>query len=328
MKKIVKKEKQKFNQEELDEAIDQEIKRQKWMKISELSKTFAHSRFFNFQKERVWPILLPFVFVMIFLIILPLVSIFLYSIIKPTGNALMFKIHFGNFVKMFTNANIMIALLLSVAYAVVAALLAIIVGYPIALMMSQMRSKILAKNMWVLVTMPIWISMLLKVLGLQSFFYLLSPSVIGTPIAVIVGMVYMFLPFAIIPIYDALESRQVDLEEAARDLGMSEFKTFWHITFRASIPGVLTAFSLVIVQAATSLIIIHYMGDGKINLISSIIESYFFKGNDFGFGAAISAVLTVLIFLLIVIIRVISSRFEQKGKKKWRNSSREVTLQS
>ncbi|ATZ18965.1 spermidine/putrescine ABC transporter permease [Williamsoniiplasma somnilux] len=316
-----------FNQAELDTAIDQEVKRQSRLQFKDLSKAFSNTKIFNFAKDKAWPILLPFFIVMLFLIVLPLVSIIIYSVVQPTGNAIMFKVTFENFIQMFTSSSIMLALSLSVAYALIAALLCVIIGYPIALIMAQLKSKILARNMWVLVTMPIWISMLLKILGLQTFFYMLSPTFIGTPISVIVGMVYMFLPFAITPIYDSLESRQLDLEEAAKDLGASSWKSFWSVTFRYSIPGVLTAFSLVIVQAATSLIVVHYLGDGKVQLISSVIESYFFKGNNFGYGAAISVVLTAMIFLLMLIIRLLSNKFETKGKRKWKNSSKVVTSQ-
>lgn len=68
--------------------------------------------------------------------------------------------------------------------------------------------------------------MLLKILGLQSFFYLVAPKTLGTPFAIIVGLVYMFLPFAIIPIHDQLEARDRDQEDAAQDLGMSKITTF------------------------------------------------------------------------------------------------------
>jgi spermidine/putrescine transport system permease protein len=81
-------------------------------------------------------------------------------------------------------------------------------------------------------------------------------------------------------------------------------------------PGVLTGFSLVLIQASTSLIVVHYLGAGKITLISSVIESYFFRGSNFGYGAAIAVVLTLLVFLLMLIIRLFSSRFEKKGKRK------------
>ncbi|KAF5275446.1 hypothetical protein FQR65_LT16664 [Abscondita terminalis] len=109
---------------------------------------------------------------------------------------------------------------------------------------------------------------MLKTLGLQSLFYVLAPSVLGTSFAIMVGMVYAFLPFAISPIYNSLDNQDRTLAEASLDLGARVF----------------TAFSLVLVQSATSLVIVKYMGDGKINLITSIIESYFFKGSDFGMG--------------------------------------------
>jgi spermidine/putrescine transport system permease protein len=80
------------------------------------------------------------------LVVLPLISIVIYAIVQPTGDAIMFKITIIKFLKMFSDSNIMIALLLSIAYALVAALLCVFIGYPIALMMAQIRSQILAKN--------------------------------------------------------------------------------------------------------------------------------------------------------------------------------------
>lgn len=320
----------KFNKEELEEAINKEVKRTRRLRSSKIINSklnyFLNKKSSLFIKGKIWPILVPFFIVAGFLIVLPLVTMIIYSFIEPTNNSLIFKINFQNFVKMFTSKGVVITLLLSIAYAFCAAILSIIVGYPIAFILSNVKSKILAKNMWVLVTMPIWISMLLKTIGLQSLFYMLMPTVLGTPFAIIIGMVYMFLPFAIMPIYDALESRQLDLEEAAKDLGMSSFKTFWNIIFRSSLPGILTAFSLVIIQASTSLIVIKYMGIGKETLIVSIIESYFFKGNNFGYGAAISFILTLFIFLLTLVIKLMSNRLTGDKRKKWKNSSEQTIL--
>ncbi|MCL8211584.1 hypothetical protein LD125_00091 [Mesoplasma sp. JKS002658] len=295
----------------------------KWKQtINHSLETLQNTKFSKLFYNRVWPYLSPFMVVMIFLVILPLIAIIIYSFIKPTGDSIQFQSTFAHFMEMFTNQGVMIALGLSIAYALIASILCVIIGYPIAYIMGQMRSKIFARNIWVLVTLPIWISMLLKVLGLQSFFYLLSPIFLGTPIAVIVGMVYMFLPFAITPIYDAIIARNVDLEEAAMDLGVSRTKTFFTITLRETMPGILTGFSLVIVQAATSLIVVHYLGAGKITLISSVIESYFFKGSNFGYGSAIAVVLTIMIFLLMLIIRLFSNRIEKRGRghrRSWKN---------
>lgn len=116
---------------------------------------FTPIKAFNFTTKHIWPILLPFAIVVIFLIVLPLISILLYSLIQPTGNALKFKISFENFVNVFANSNIMIALLLSVAYAIAAAFIAIAIGYPIAYILTNLSSKSTSKNLWILITMPI-----------------------------------------------------------------------------------------------------------------------------------------------------------------------------
>ncbi|AHI52491.1 spermidine/putrescine ABC transporter permease [Spiroplasma culicicola] len=272
-------------------------------------------------KGKIWPVLLPFMVTMGFLVILPLVGIILFAIINPTGNSIKFELNLENFVRFFTSSSIMIVLGLSLLYAVIASIIAVTMAYPIALVMSQLKSKLMAKNVWVLLTLPIWISMILKILGLRSLFELLGGSALGTPFAVIVGMVYMFLPFAISPIYNALDNQDPSYYQAALDLKASKSKAFWHITFRQSLPGVFAGFTLVLVQAATSLLIVRYMGDGKINLITTIIENYFFKGTDFGFGATVAVVLALLLFLIMGITKLLSNKFEVRGSRKWKNSS-------
>lgn len=292
----------------------------KWQKVKE-------SKFVTKMSGKIWPLLVPFLVVMVFLVILPLIGIIIFSIVKPTGNSVLFKISLENFINLFRNKSILMALGLSLLYAFFASLITLVIAYPMALIMAGLKNKLLAKNMWVLITMPIWINMILKILGLQSLFYILAPTALGTPIAIIIGMVYAFLPFAVSPIYNALEDLDRSYYDACLDLGASKHKAFWDITFRQSLPGVFTAFSLVIVQAATSLLIVRYMGDGKINLITSIIESYFFKGSDFGYGAAISVILAISVFILMVLIKMISNKFETRRSRRWKASLDPVTSQ-
>ncbi|ASP27896.1 spermidine/putrescine ABC transporter permease [Spiroplasma corruscae] len=275
-------------------------------------------------KKKVWPVLLPFIVVMSILVILPLVGIIIFSIVDPTGDSVKFSFSLRNFIQLITTESIMIVLGLSLLYAFVAAILTVMMAYPIALIMSQLKNKLLAKNMWVLATLPIWISMILKVLGLRSVFMIISVSSVGTPFAIVIGMIYMFLPFAIAPIYNGLENQDSIYYYAALDLKASKLKAFFHTTFRASLPGVFAGFTLVIVQAATSLLVVRYMGDGKINLITNIIENYFFRGTDFGYGATIAVVLAVLLLLIMGIMKLISNKFEVRGSKKWKSSSNPV----
>ncbi|PPE06827.1 spermidine/putrescine ABC transporter permease [Mesoplasma corruscae] len=328
--KLQQKAKESFDKDELEEEIDLQIAEAKKQSIKDRVQKYGgmlkSKSFFHKIGKKTTPILLPFFIVMIFLVILPIVAIVIYSVIQPTNDLSMFKVTLQNYLDLFSNKNIMLALGVTLFYALISSLMCILIGYPIALIMSQLRSKMVAKNVWLLVTLPMWISMIMKVLGFRSLFLLLAPSMLGTQVAIIIGMTYMFLPFAIPPIYDALESRMKDIEEAAQDLGCSKNKTFWVITLRSSVPGIITAFTLVLLQAATSLIVVQYMGDGKINLISKIIESYFLKGSNFGAGAAISVVLAAIVLIIMLASKFISNKFENKGGKKWKDSSNQVTL--
>ncbi|WP_425378545.1 ABC transporter permease [Spiroplasma endosymbiont of Polydrusus pterygomalis] len=182
--------------------------------------------------------------------------------------------------------------------------------------MAFCKSKLLSKNIWILVTLPIWINMLLKIIGLQTLFNIIAPGLLGTPISVVIGMVYAFLPFVILPIYNSLDRIDISLIEASKDLGANGFKTFWKVIFRQSIPGIIAGETLLLVQAATSLIIVKFMGNGRINLIVDVIEAYFFKGENFGIGAAISVVLALIVFLIIVLSNWLSKYFEtRKGRQ-------------
>ncbi|AKU79370.1 spermidine/putrescine ABC transporter permease [Spiroplasma turonicum] len=289
-----------------------------------LKEKIGNFRIFKSMKKKVWPVLLPFMIVMSILVILPLIGIIIFAIVDPTGDSVKFSVNLKNFLKLFTTGSIMLVLGLSLLYAFVASVITVIFAYPIALIMSQLKNKLLAKNMWVLVTLPIWISMILKILGLRSIFMILSGSIIGTPIAIVIGMIYMFLPFAIAPIYNALQNQDSIYYYAALDLKASKTKAFFHTTFRASLPGVFAGFTLVIVQAATSLLVVRYMGDGKINLITNIIENYFFRGTDFGYGAAVAVFLAFLLLIIMGVVKLISNKFEVRGSKKWKNSSNPV----
>ncbi|WP_338983708.1 spermidine/putrescine ABC transporter permease [Spiroplasma endosymbiont of Othius punctulatus] len=274
--------------------------------------------------KKVWPILVPFFIVMIFLIVIPIISVVVYSIIEPTGNITIFKFNLDNFIKFVTTTSLVWMLALSILLALAASLISILIAYPMAYILSTLKSKFMARNIWLLVTMPIWVNMILKSIGLQSFFHLIGGNMLGTQFAVIVGMVYMFLPFAVAPIYNALEGQDPIYVQASLDLKASKWRAFREITLRHSMPGVITAFSLVLIQSATSLLIVRYMGDGKITLITSIIESYFTQGTNFGFGAAISIVLAITIFIIILLSNLLSKKFEEGKKKKWKDSFNQV----
>jgi len=250
----------------------------------------------------------PYLLVMIILIVLPLLMVILYSIIKATNNAWIFRFTFSNFNDFFKENSYVMVLLRSIGYSFVATLIAVIFGYPIAYIMAFMSTKIASKNIWVLVTLPIWINILLRTIGLQIIFSILGSNVLlGTPIGIILAMVYMFMPFVILPIYNSLEKTDRNLLEASQDLGASKMKTFWKVTFRFSVPGIVSGFTLMMLSAMTSLVVVKYIGEGKTILIANIIESYFYRGANFAYGAAISVILGIIVLIIIFTLKAIGS---------------------
>jgi len=257
----------------------------------------------------------PYLIILFLLIFLPSLLILIYSIISFDTNSSVFEINLQNFITFFSNLNFLKTLFLSILFAFLASIFAVIIGYPIAYILAFFKSKIIKNNLYFIISLPIWINMLLKVIGLQTIFNVLSfhhNYLIGTWYSIVIAMTYMFLPFSILPIYNSLNKINKNYINASYDLGANKFKTFWRIIFRSSISGIIIAITLVIVQASTSLIVVKYFGAGKINLISKIIESYFFQGTNFGFGAAISVVLIFFILVILGINKIINSKFEIK----------------
>lgn len=248
----------------------------------------------------------PYLVLMIILIVLPLLIVILYSVIKATNNAWIFRFTFSNFNDFFKESSFVMVLLRSIGYSFVATFIAVVFGYPVAYIMAFMSTKIVSKNIWVLVTLPIWINILLRTIGLQIIFSILGPNVLlGTPIGIILAMVYMFMPFVILPIYNSLEKTDHSLLEASQDLGASQWKTFWRVTFRFSVPGIVSGFTLMMLSAMTSLVVVKYIGEGKTILIANIIESYFYRGANFAYGAAISVILGVIVLIIIFTLKAV-----------------------
>ncbi len=253
-------------------------------------------------------LLSPYLVIMFLLIVVPFLFILFYSFASSQNNGITFTINFNNFIYFFSNLVFIKSLTLSIAYALLASFISLIISYPFAYILAFTKSKFLKNNIFVLISMPLWITALLKMIGLQTLFNMINPNLLGTWFSIVIGMVYLFLPFMILPIYNSLEKIDVSLIHASNDLGASRTQTFWKIIFRNSISGVTTGIFLVLVQASTSLVIIKYMGVGKINLISGVIESYFFKGSNFGFGAAISFILIVFILIILFITKIIEKK--------------------
>ena len=213
-------------------------------------------------------------------------------------------------------------LLRSLKVAVITTVICLLLGYPVALILTGRDFK--RPALWLmLLILPMWMNFLLRTYSWMSILensgilnswiaslreaipaldeFLLARGVRRRIIflynenAVILGMVYNYLPFMIMPIYTVIEKIDKSLLEAAADLGASPAKSFLRVTLPYSLPGVLEGITMVFVPAVTTFVISQLMGGGKVPLIGDIIQNQFGKSSDWHFGSTLSLLVMVVV---------------------------------
>ena len=162
--------------------------------------------------------------------------------------------------------------------------------------------------------LPMWMNFLLRTLAWQTllektgvinsvlgFFHLPTLNMINTPGAIILGMVYNFLPFMVLPIYNVLVKIDQNVINAARDLGANSVQTFFKIIFPLSVPGVISGITMVFVPALTTFVISTILGGSKILLIGNVIEQEFTQTGNWHLGSGLSIVLMIFIIINMLI---------------------------
>ena len=197
----------------------------------------------------------------------------------------------------------------SVGYALISALICLLLGYPVAYFIAH-RGKVMQKILYMLVMLPMCMSFLLRTLawvGLLQDTGIINNileaigigrlQLIRTPGAVILGMVYNYLPYMILPLYAILVKIDDRLIEAAEDLGCTPGQTFVKVVLPLSVPGILSGITMVFVPAVSTFYISQKLGNPDTILIGDIIEKWFKQGNNPNLGAALSLVLMALVFI-------------------------------
>lgn len=214
------------------------------------------------------------------------------------------------------------ALLLSLLLSLGSTLLCLLLAYPLCMFLVGMQKQ--ANSFLVmLLIVPMWMNFLLRTYAWQSILersgiintalaYLGLPrlQLINNPGAIILGMVYDFLPFMVLPIYNALQKIDPNVINAARDLGANSAQTLLRVIFPLSVPGVISGITMVFVPALTTFVISSLLGGGKILLIGNVIEQEFTLAYDWNLGSGLSLVLLIFI-VLNVIIGTLTEREEE-----------------
>ena len=213
----------------------------------------------------------------------------------------------GNYLKVIDPLYLEI-ILRTFVIAFINTLLCLTLGYPLAYFIALKSGS--WKNILILMVMiPFWTSLLLRAYAwvvilngngianrtLQFLGITDEPlTLIFTPQAVLMGMVYSYLPFMILPLYAALEKFDVRLKEAAQDLGASRWHTFWRVTFPLSMPGVIAGSILVFIPSAGEFVIPDLLGGSRTMMTGNLIQNQFLQARDWAFGSALSVMLAVL----------------------------------
>jgi len=231
----------------------------------------------------------------------------------------------SNFLKVFDPLYLEI-IVRTFVIALINTLLCLALGYPLAYYIALKGGR--WKNALILMVMiPFWTSLLLRayawvvILGgngianrlLQFLGITDEPlTLIFTPQAVLMGMVYSYLPFMILPLYAALEKFDVRLKEAAKDLGASRWQTFWRVTFPLSMPGVIAGSILVFIPSAGEFVIPTLLGGSRTVMTGNLIQQQFLQARDWAFGSALSVMLAVLLLgaILYYVRRVGTDKLE------------------
>ena len=200
----------------------------------------------------------------------------------------------------------------------------LLIAYPLALSIARSRKRY--RNLLVLlVILPFWSNFLIRVyawiiiLGPQSVFVgalnsMLELAGLGpvrllyTPAAVVIGMVYVHLPFMVLPLYANLEKHDPSLLDAAQDLGAGAWQRFWKVTFPLSLPGVYAGAALVFIPAFGMFAIPDILGGTSGTMIGNVIKQQFLDSRDWPFGSALSIVLTIVAVMVAVIAAIPARR--------------------
>jgi spermidine/putrescine transport system permease protein len=211
--------------------------------------------------------------------------------------------------------------------AVSSTILCLVLGYPVAMIIA--RADLRYRNLLLMFFLvPIWMNFLLRTYAWMS---LLSPNglinrlllSVGLPKleimpgqgAVLLGMVYNFLPFMVLPIYSVLSKIDHHLLEAASDLGANRFLTFWKIIFPLSIPGVISGITMVFMPAVSTFVISALLGGGKTPLIGDLIEQQFMSDRNWHFGSSLSIILMAVILISMAIMSRIDANQPVEGRR-------------
>lgn len=249
-------------------------------------------------------------------ILIPLGMVFYYGLTDRSG-----AFTLNNIISI-TTAEHAKALWLALLLSLIATVLCLLLAYPLAMILCNMGVN--QHSFIVLIfILPMWMNFLLRTLAWQtllektgvinsilSFLHLPALNIINTPQAIVLGMVYNFLPFMVLPIYNALAKIDENVINAARDLGASPVQVFFKVMLPLTLPGIISGITMVFIPALTTFVISNLLGGSKVLLIGNVVEQEFTQASNWHLGSGLSIVL----MLFILLNMIVSAIFDKDGE--------------
>lgn len=187
----------------------------------------------------------------------------------------------------------------SLRIALYTTLFCLLLGYPLAFFISTRRNPQVRLALLFLILLPFWTNFLVRTYALKT---ILAPlELLNTSAAVIIGLVYGFLPFMVLPIYASVERLDFRFVEAANDLGANDWHTFWRVVFPLTLPGVVAGSMLVFIPSIGSFVTPDLLGGTRGLMIGNLIAGQFGSRSNIPLGSAVSVVLIVIVLLGVAV---------------------------
>lgn len=257
----------------------------------------------------------PFVVFLIAGTVIPILSIAYYGFTNRSG-----EVTTENLTAIFSQNNLS-ALGLSLLLALISTVVCLLLAFPMAMILRGSKYGRQGFMIFVFI-LPMWMNFLLRTMAWRvllerrgvinsvlAIFGLPGQELINTPAAIILGMVYDFLPFMVLPIYNVVSKIDEHLIEAAYDLGAKKSYVYRRVILPLSLPGIVSGITMVFIPAMTTFVISNMLGGGKINLIGNIIEQEFTVNSNWYLGSGLSLIMMIFILMSMLILR----KFDKTG---------------
>lgn len=268
---------------------------------------------FRFSRKQ---LCIPYALFLILFVVIPMLLILFYAFTGEGANGNL-TFTFGNFINFFTSTAKLSTLLMSFTIAIISTALCLVIAYPLAYILahSHWKKKYVLLMLFI---MPMWINFVLRITALRELLDLVGLLGKENYLNTIIGMVYDFLPFMILPLYTTLEKIDNSYLEAASDLGGNKLTVFTKVTFPLSMPGVISGITMVFMPSMTNYVVSDTLSNFNITILGKLIDEYFTTFNNWNMGSMISIILLVIIFVTMLLTGGFKdNKNEARGANLW-----------